>query len=74
MSSAGILGLRRGRRGSRGGPLTRKYAAGLDSHPDAGSRYTSNRYAERLDEFRALPFIGSIGDSYHNALTETVNG
>lgn len=48
--------------------------AGLVCHSDAGSQYTSIRYGERLAELGAVPSIGTIGDSYDNALAETVNG
>ncbi|MHB8565104.1 MAG: IS3 family transposase [Acidiferrobacteraceae bacterium] len=47
---------------------------GLITHSDAGSQFTSVRYGERLAELGAVPSIGSIGDSYDNALAETVNG
>ena len=47
---------------------------GLVAHSDAGSQFTSIRYGERLAELGAQPSIGSIGDSYDNALAETVNG
>jgi putative transposase len=47
---------------------------GLRCHSDAGSQFTSVRYGERLAELGALPSIGSIGDSFDNALAETVNG
>jgi len=47
---------------------------GLRCHSDAGSQFTSIRYGERLAELGALPSIGSVGDSYDNALAETVNG
>jgi putative transposase len=43
-------------------------------HSDAGSQFTSIRYGERLAELGAVPSIGSVGDSYDNALAETVNG
>jgi putative transposase len=46
---------------------------GLVCHSDAGSQFTSIRYGERLAEIGALPSIGSIGDSYDNALAEAVN-
>jgi len=46
---------------------------GLVTHSDAGSQYTSIRYGERLDEIGAVPSIGSVGDSYDNALAESVN-
>jgi putative transposase len=38
------------------------------------TQFTSIRYGERLAELGAVPSIGSIGDSYDNALAETVNG
>ena len=41
---------------------------------DAGSQFTSVRYGERLAEIGAVPSIGSVGDSFDNALAETVNG
>jgi transposase InsO family protein len=47
---------------------------GLVCHSDAGSQLTSIRYGERLAEIGAVPSIGSVGDSYDNALRETVNG
>jgi putative transposase len=46
---------------------------GLVAHSDAGSQYTSIRYTERLEEIGAVPSIGSVGDSFDNALAETVN-
>jgi putative transposase len=48
--------------------------AGLVAHSDAGSQFTSVRYGERLEELGAVPSIGSVGDSYDNALAETLNG
>lgn len=47
---------------------------GLRCHSDAGSQFTSIRYGERLAEIGAVPSIGSVGDSFDNALAETVNG
>jgi putative transposase len=48
---------------------------GLICHSDAGpEQYTSLRYTERLDEIGARPSIGTIADSYDNALAEAVNG
>ena len=46
----------------------------LRLHSDAGSQFTSIRYGERLAEIGAVPSIGTVGDSYDNALAETVNG
>jgi putative transposase len=48
--------------------------AGLRCHSDAGSQFTSVRYGERLAEIGAIPSIGTVGDSFDNALAETVNG
>ena len=47
---------------------------GLVCHSDAGSQFTSIRYTERLDEVGAKPSIGTVADSYDNALAEAVNG
>jgi transposase InsO family protein len=43
-------------------------------HSDRGSQYVSIRYAERLAEAGIEPSVGSVGDSYDNALAETING
>ena len=48
--------------------------AGLVTHSDAGSQFTSIRWTERVVEIGASPSIGTVGDSYDNALAETVNG
>ena len=37
-------------------------------------QFTSIRYGERLAEIGAVPSIGTVGDSFDNALAETVNG
>jgi len=42
--------------------------------PIESAQFTSIRYVERLAEIGATPSIGSVGDSYDNALAETVNG
>ena len=47
---------------------------GVIAHSDAGSQYVSLSYTERLAEIGAQPSIGSIGDSFDNALAETMNG
>ena len=47
---------------------------GLVAHSDAGSQFTSIRYGERLADLGALPSIGSVGDSFDNALAEAING
>ncbi len=57
-------------RRSRGG----RRLVGLVAHSDAGSQFTSVRFTERLDEIGARPSIGTVADSYDNALAETTNG
>ena len=47
---------------------------GLVTHSDAGSQFTSVRFTERLDEIGARPSIGTVADSFDNALAETTNG
>ena len=47
---------------------------GLIHHSDRGSQYVSIKYTERLAEAGVEPSVGSIGDSYDNALAETING
>jgi len=47
---------------------------GLVHHSDAGSQYTSIRYTDRLVEAGLQASIGTVADSYDNALAETVNG
>jgi len=54
---------------SRGDPLPQ-----LVHHSDRGGQYLSIRYTERLAEAEAVGSVGSRGDSYDNALAETVNG
>ncbi len=56
-------------RRSRGAQLE-----GLAVHSDASSQFTSIRYTERLAEIGAAASVGSVGDSYDNALAETVIG
>lgn len=46
----------------------------LIHHSDRGSQYVSIRYSERLAEAGIEPSVGSTGDSYDNALAETING
>ena len=47
---------------------------GLIHHSDRGTQYVSIRYTERLAEAGIEPSVGSKGDSYDNALAETING
>jgi putative transposase len=49
-------------------------ADALIHHSDRGSQYVSIRYTERLAETGLEPSVGSRGDSYDNALAETING
>ena len=48
--------------------------SGLVHHSDRGVQYLAIRYTERLAEAEAVGSVGSRGDSYDNALAETVNG
>jgi putative transposase len=48
--------------------------AGLVHHHDAGSQYRSITFTERLAEAGIDASIGTVGDSYDNALAETING
>ena len=46
----------------------------LSHHSDRGAQYVSIRYTERLAEAGIEPSVGTVGDSYDNALAETING
>lgn len=46
----------------------------LVHHSDAGCQYTSIRYSDRLAEASIVASIGSVGDSYDNAMAEALNG
>jgi len=50
------------------------HRGGLVHHSDRGSQYLSIKYTERLAEAGIEPSVGSVGDSYDNALAETING
>ena len=50
------------------------HRVGLVHHSDRGSQYVSIKYTERLAEAGVEPSVGSVGDSYDNALAETING
>ena len=52
----------------------RRPGAGLVHHSDRGSQYLSIKYTERLAEAGIEPSVGSVGDSYDNALAETIDG
>jgi len=49
-------------------------ATDLIHHSDRGCQYLSIRYTERLAEAGIEPSVGSVGDSYDNALAETIIG
>ena len=50
------------------------HRGGLIHHSHRGSQYLSIRYTERLAHAGIEPSVGSVGDSYDNALAETING
>lgn len=50
------------------------HRGGLVHHSDRGSQYLCIKYTERLAEAGIEPSVGSVGDSYDNALAETING
>ena len=50
------------------------HRGGLVHHSDRGSQYVSIKYTERLAVAGIEPSVGSVGDSYDNALAETING
>jgi len=50
------------------------HRGGLVHHSDRGSQYVSIKYTERLPEAGVEPSVGSVGDSYDNALAETIGG
>jgi putative transposase len=52
----------------------RRDVDGLVHHSDRGVQYLSIRYNERLAEAGIEPSVGSVGDSYDNAMAETVIG
>ena len=47
---------------------------GLIHHSDRGSQYLSIKYTERLVEAGIDPSVGSVGDSYDNAMAESIIG
>jgi putative transposase len=52
----------------------RQDVKGLVHHSDAGSEYTAIRYRDAVGDVGALASIGSVGDSYDNAMAESLNG
>jgi transposase InsO family protein len=53
---------------------SRRPPPGVIHHSDHGSQYLSIRYSQRLTEIGVQPSTGSVGDSYDNALAETIIG
>jgi len=53
---------------------SRTKTEGLIHHSDRGSQYLSIRYTEKLAEAGIDASVGSVGDSYDNAMAETING
>lgn len=51
-----------------------KKESGLIHHSDRGSQYVSIRYSERLMDVGAAASVGSVADSYDNAMAEALNG
>ncbi|MGP3945175.1 IS3 family transposase [Streptomyces sp. 6N106] len=51
-----------------------KKDSGLIHHSDRGSQYVSIRYTERLSDIGASASVGSVADSYDNAMAEALNG
>ena len=47
---------------------------GVVHHSDRGSQYLSIRYSERLEQAGVEPSVGSVGNSYDNALAESIIG
>jgi len=52
----------------------RQHTESLVHHSDRGVQYLSIRYTERLAEAEIEPSVGSVGDSYDNALAESIIG
>ncbi len=68
---------RHGPRRARDGPTIARWPPPDRARDTRGcrvSQFTSVRFTERLDEIGARPSIGTVADSYDNALAETTNG
>ena len=52
----------------------RGHPHGVTHHSDRGCQYLSFKYTERLAEAGCIASVGRVGDSYDNALAETING
>jgi len=53
---------------------SRSEVEGVVHHSDRGSQYLSIRYSERMTDAGVEPSVGTTGDSYDNALAETIIG
>ena len=70
----GERGLLRNARSDRRRPAIPTFLPRVLRRPIEFTQYVSLRYAERLAEAGVEPSVGSVGDSYDNALAETING
>lgn len=52
----------------------RRPDGGIIHHSDRGSQYVSLAYTQRLKEAKAMVSVGTVGNSYDNALAESING
>jgi len=64
---------RRARHGPLGAPQSGQDITGLTHHSDAGVQYRAIRYTERFAEADAVASVGTVGDSYDNAMAEALN-
>ena len=72
--TVGARRLRARRAGAGTARSQARLCGGLVHHSDRGVQYVSIKYTERLAEAGLVPSVGSVGDSYDNALAETING
>ena len=70
----GDLNLSRNARSDRRLPAIATFLPVVLRRPVDSAQYVSIKYTERLAEAGIEPSVGSVGDSYHNALAETING
>lgn len=56
------------------GVISGLHRGGLVHHSDRGSQYVSIHYTARLAQAGIEPSVGGVGDSYENALAESING
>lgn len=52
----------------------RKDSQGVIHHSDRGTQYLSIKFTDKMAENQVIPSVGTTGDSYDNALAETING